>query len=96
MTPAASAFDRETVRHWLEESSGEVFPREDASADSLCHVAGALGLTPDELRAWIYQTSDWSPRALVAWVAVERDDTPETVGEKCRAAREIFERFRDL
>jgi hypothetical protein len=80
----------------LEEASGEVFPREDSSADSLIHVAQSLGLTPADLHGWIYLTTDWSPRVLVAWFAVGRDDTVETVAEKCRVAREVFERFRDL
>jgi hypothetical protein len=62
-------FDRERVRGWLEDSLNRTFGISDSSADTLIAQAESLGLTPEQLRLWIYDQVkvDWTPGALARW-----------------------------
>lgn len=66
MTTAAT-FDREQIRNWISEATGEGLSVSDALPDSLAATAEVLGLDPCELRLWIFEHSIMSTRALVQW-----------------------------
>ena len=64
-------FDRERVRGWIEEALEITFGINDTSADTLIAQSEELGLTPEQLRLWIYDQPklkpNWEPGALAAW-----------------------------
>lgn len=66
-------FDRERVRGWIEEALSLTFGVNDTSADTLIAQAEELGLTPEQLRLWIYDQPklNWEPGALAAWARRE-------------------------
>jgi len=87
--------NRERVRGWLEDSFTVALSLQDSSADTLIAQAQALGLTPEHLRLWIYESPkiDWSPGALETWARHMGFvfDTPESVAEKAAFARRVGE-----
>jgi hypothetical protein len=62
-------FDRERVRGWIEEALDVSLGLNDSSADTLIAQAQELGLSPDQLRLWIYDQPklNWTPGALAEW-----------------------------
>jgi hypothetical protein len=62
-----SEWDRAHVLQQIEEASGQSLSAGDSLPDSLIATAQALGLAPQELRLWIYDTDRWQTGALVAW-----------------------------
>lgn len=72
IAPAAHwrTFDRVDVLAALEDAAGEALAANDPLPDTLVATAQALGLTPAELRLWIYEEparADWTIGALTAW-----------------------------
>ena len=64
----AETFDREQVRNWLQDASGVDLGVEDSLPDDLAATAQALGLTPQELRLWIFEEDHvWTPAHLATW-----------------------------
>lgn len=53
-TTEQAAFSRAEVRGWIEDAAHTALSLADASADTLVADAQARGMTPGELRAWIY------------------------------------------
>ena len=72
-------FDRERVRGWIEEALSIGLGLNDSSADTLVAQAQQLGLTPDQLRLWIYDQPklNWEVGALAAWAKREGFSDPE-------------------
>lgn len=72
-------FDRERVRGWIEDALDVALGLNDSSADTLIAQAEELGLTPDQLRLWIYDQPklNWSPGALAGWARREGLSDPE-------------------
>ena len=66
-------FDRERVRGWIEEAMNIGLGLNDSSADTLIAQAEELGLTPDQLRLWIYDQPklNWEAGALASWARRE-------------------------
>ena len=64
-----SALDRENVRGWIVDALEIGFGLSDTTPDTLVTRAQQLGLTPAELRSWIYEMPkfDWTPEALEEW-----------------------------
>jgi hypothetical protein len=71
MSPQSSpAFDRELVRGWITDALEIGFGLSDTTPDTLVTRAQQLGLTPEQLRQWIYDLppkTDWTPGALEEW-----------------------------
>jgi hypothetical protein len=67
-----ATFDREQVRNWLQDASSAGVSVDDSLPDDLAATAQAFGLTPAELRLWIFECPEphqphWTPARLVAW-----------------------------
>jgi hypothetical protein len=62
-------FDREQIRRWIEEASGEGLSVGDPLPDSLAATAENLGMLPVELRMWVYEQPryEWRAVALERW-----------------------------
>ena len=62
-------FDREQIRSWIEEASGEGLSVGDPLPDSLAATAETLGMLPVELRMWVYEQPriEWRAVALERW-----------------------------
>lgn len=63
-------FDREQVRAWIEDATGVGLSVGDALPDTLIATAEALGLTPRELRLWIFDHSRVTPTGEAATAEV--------------------------
>jgi uncharacterized protein YgfB (UPF0149 family) len=64
-------FDRQAVLAAIEEAAGTPLAATDPLPDMLIAQAQALGITPIDLRLWIYdepKREDWSASALAKWV----------------------------
>jgi hypothetical protein len=64
------AFDRDNVRAWLEDALHVSIGYNDSSADTLVAQAEALGLTPDQLRTFVYDFKwplNYTGGGLEAW-----------------------------
>lgn len=81
MTPTAwpKDFDREQIRCWLEAASGTGLSVADALPDDLAATAQALGVTPAELRMWIFDepAHEWTPAVLKAWARIHQFNRAE-------------------
>jgi len=66
-------FDRERVRGWIEDALDVALGLNDSSADTLIAQSEELGLTPDQLRLWIYDQPklNWGPGSLASWARRE-------------------------
>lgn len=64
-----SEFNREQVRAAIEEVIGAGLSIDDSLPDTLIANAGELGLTPVQLRLWIYDQPkiEWRATALRDW-----------------------------
>lgn len=79
-----SLWDRDRVRGWLEDAFEQTLGLADSSPDTLVAQAQAIGLTPQQLRLWIFDQPklDWSPGSLAIW-AMKMGfvrETPEASG----------------
>jgi hypothetical protein len=64
----SKTFDREQVRNWVQDASSLGLDVEDSLPDDLVATAQALGLTPAELRLWIFEEAHlWTPAHLTTW-----------------------------
>jgi hypothetical protein len=79
----SDTFDREQVRGWISECTGEGLSVDDPLPDTLASTAEAIGLSSHELRMWIFDhgavsatgeyagavlpASAWTGGALVDW-----------------------------
>jgi hypothetical protein len=74
-------WDRDRVRGWIEDAFAQTLGLNDSSPDTLVAQAQACGLTPEQLRLWIFDQPklDWSPGSLVLWALKNGfvRDTPE-------------------
>jgi hypothetical protein len=71
--PPPPQFSRQTVRSEIEEATGQPLSMSDPLPDSLIAAAEASGLSPAELRLWIYQPkAHWSAAALTSWANAQR------------------------
>ncbi len=81
MTPTKwpAEFEREAIRNWLQDSSGVGLSVSDSLPDDLAATAQALGMTPAELRMYIFDEPrhEWTPAGLTAWARRNRCNRAE-------------------
>jgi hypothetical protein len=68
--PWWNEFNRQAILAAIEEAAGTPLASSDTLPDTLIATAQALGLTPVDLRLWIYdepKRADWSAGSLTAW-----------------------------
>jgi hypothetical protein len=71
-------FSRAGVRGSIEEACGQGLSVDDPLPDTLIAQAQALGLSPIELRLWIYEPchegGEWSADSLARWARSQRGE----------------------
>ena len=64
-------FDRTAIRNWIEEATEKGLSVADSLPDTLVAVAGTLGMSPQELKIWCYDTPhEWTAGDLTRWARV--------------------------